>query len=76
MEFYQPTTKLNMSYIQEFEKELVKKLEGPEDTASIVRWVSEKVLESYRNGITAGQEGKQVIRKGKSRRSGAFPKAK
>lgn len=61
-----------MTYLQEFEAELMKKLNGPEDTASIVRWVSEKVLESYRNGITAGQNGTQVIRKGKSRRRG-FP---
>ena len=59
-----------MSYIKQFEVELAKKLDGPEDTAVIVRWVSEKVLESYRNGITAGQKGTQVIRKGKSRRSG------
>ncbi len=61
-----------MTYIHEFEAELVKKLEGAEDTAAIVRWVSEKVLESYRNGITAGQKGAQVIRKGQSRRRG-FP---
>jgi uncharacterized membrane-anchored protein len=61
-----------MSYIEQFEQELVKKLQGAEDTAAIVRWVSEKVLESYRNGITAGQKGGQVIRKGQSRRRG-FP---
>ena len=59
-----------MTYIEQFEAELLKKLNGAEDTASIVRWVSEKVLESYRNGITAGQKGAQVIRKGKSRRGG------
>lgn len=60
-----------MTYIQEFEAELAKKLDdGQTDTATIVRWVSEKVLESYRNGITAGQKGKQVIRKGASRRRG------
>jgi hypothetical protein len=46
----------SMTYIHEFEAEFQKKLEGAGDTASIVRWVSEKVLESYRNGITAGQE--------------------
>jgi hypothetical protein len=59
-----------MSYIEQFEAELVKKLQGAEDSAAIVRWVSEKVLESYRNGITAGQKGAQVIRKGTSRRRG------
>ena len=41
----------------------------------VVRWVSEKVLESYRNGITAGQKGATVIRKGESRRRGSFGKA-
>jgi len=59
-----------MTYIKEFEQELVKKLQSTEDTASIVRWISEKVLESYKNGITAGQKGAQVIRKGQSRRKG------
>ena len=61
-----------MTYIELFEAELVRKLQSDEDATSIVRWVSEKVLESYRNGITAGQKGTQVIRKGKSRRRG-FP---
>ena len=55
-----------MTYIQQFEAELLKKLDGAEDTATIARWISEKVLESYRNGITAGQKGVQVIRKGKA----------
>ena len=62
-----------MSYIEQFEAELVEKLEETDDTAAVVRWVSEKVLESYRNGIKAGQQGKQVIRDGKSRRRGSFP---
>jgi hypothetical protein len=64
-----------MSYINEFEAELIGKLEGGEDTKTLVQWVSEKVLESYRNGITAGQKGAQVIRHGKSRRRGSFGKA-
>jgi uncharacterized membrane-anchored protein len=55
-----------MSYIEQFEQELVAKLNGKEDTASIVRWVSEKVLESYKNGITAGQKGATVKRQVKS----------
>ena len=62
-----------MSYINEFEVELEKKLNGTEDTATVIRWVSEKVLESYRNGIKAGQKGEQVHRSGKSRRKGDFP---
>jgi uncharacterized membrane-anchored protein len=46
-----------MSYIKDFKQELVKKLQSNEDTESVVRWVSEKVLESYKNGISAGQKG-------------------
>ena len=61
-----------MTFIQQFETELSKKLEGSEDTASIVRWASERVLESYRNGITAGQKGAKVIRQGESRRRDSF----
>ena len=57
-----------MSYIDEFEVELAKKLASTEDPAAIIRWISEKVLESYRNGITAGRKGATVIRKGESRR--------
>jgi len=65
-----------MSYIKEFETELAAKLESAEDTASIVRWISEKVLQSYKNGITAGQTGGLVIRKGASRSRDSFGKAK
>lgn len=61
-----------MSYIDEFEKELIAKLNGNENTASVVRFVSEKVLESYRNGIKAGQNGAVVKRDGKSRRRDSF----
>ena len=44
-----------MSYLQEFERELERKLVSNETGEDIVRRVSEKVLESYRNGIKAGQ---------------------
>ena len=64
-----------MTYIKEFETELMQKLNSNEDAASVVRWISEKVLESYRNGITAGQKGATVIRKGESRRRGSYGKA-
>lgn len=64
-----------MTYIEQFEQELGKKLQSAEDTASIVRWISEKVLESYKNGITAGRKGATVIRKGQSRRNGSVPQA-
>ena len=56
-----------MTFIQQFEAELTQKLEnGTDNTLAIVRWASEKVLESYRNGITAGKKGTQVIRKEES----------
>jgi hypothetical protein len=56
-----------MGYLDEFEAELARKLALADDEATI-RFVSEKILESYRNGIKAGQKGVQVIRDGKSRR--------
>ena len=64
-----------MTYIQEFEVEFQKQLETSEDTAALVRWVSERVLQSYKNGITAGQKGAKVIRQGESRRRGISGKA-
>ena len=63
-----------MSYLSDFETELIKKLIGNETADSVVRWVSEKVLESYRNGITAGRKGDVVKRQGQSRRRGSFGK--
>ena len=60
-----------MSYIETFETELMQKIDsGTETTAEIARWVCEKVLESYKNGIKAGQKGATVKRQGQSRRSG------
>ena len=65
-----------MSYINEFETELMRKLNSSETGEEVVRWVSEKILESYRNGIAAGQKGATVKRTGESRRRGQFGKAK
>ena len=48
-----------MSYIKDFETELLSKLNRREDAASIVRWVAERVLESYKNGIAAGKKRAQ-----------------
>jgi len=64
-----------MSYMQEFEAELRQQYSECTDEEVLFRWICEKVLESYRNGITAGQKGTQVIRQGKSRRRGSFGKA-
>lgn len=75
VELYQPISKTSMSYIEQFEAELVKKLQSGEAAESIVRWVSEQVLKSYRNGIAAGQKGAQVIRKGASRRPALPPQS-
>lgn len=61
-----------MSYIQEFEQELARKLLSGETTEVVVRWVSEKVLQSYRNGIKAGAKGEVVKRDGTSRRRDSF----
>jgi hypothetical protein len=67
---YQPIYITAMTYMEQFESELVKKLQGKEDSAAVIRWICEKVLESYKNGITAGGNGAKVIRKGESRRRG------
>ena len=64
-----------MTYIEQFVTELRKKLNESKDEATLIRWISERVLESYRNGITAGQKGARVIRKGESRRRGFSGKA-
>jgi hypothetical protein len=64
-----------MTFIQQFEAELTKKLLSSETSEAIVRWTSEKILESFRNGITAGRKGETVKRAGKSRRRDASGKA-
>ena len=64
-----------MSYITEFEQELARKLTSSETGEDIVRWVSEKVLESYKNGIAAGQKRGQPSPKGKGRASGSATQA-
>jgi hypothetical protein len=47
-----------MTFIEQFEAEIARRIESATDsTADIVRWASETVLESYRNGIIAGQKG-------------------
>lgn len=65
----------SMTFIQQFEAELTKKLISSETSEAIVRWSSEKILESYRNGITAGRKGETVKRHGKSRRRDSSGKA-
>ena len=65
-----------MSYITDFEGELTKKLEdGTDNTTAIVRWVSEKILESFKNGVIAGKKGSQRIHKGQNATGVATKKA-
>jgi hypothetical protein len=64
-----------MTFIQQFEAELAQKLDhGADNTATIVRWAAERVLESYRNGIAAGQKGAKPARKGQNRNRDFFGK--
>jgi len=63
-----------MTFIQQFETDLKAKLEGTEELEAVIRWASERVLESYRNGLTAGGKGAKVIRQGESRRRDSFGK--
>jgi hypothetical protein len=64
-----------MSFITDFETEFTRKLLSSEKSEDIVRWVSEKILASYKNGITAGRKGDTVKRQGESRRRGSYGKA-
>ena len=64
-----------MSYIEQFEQELIAKLNAKDDNAAVVRWVSQKVLESFKHGIATGQKKATVSRKGESRQDGSIAKA-
>ena len=45
-----------MSYMQDFERDLVNVLENAPDQKTIVQFVKNKLLESYHNGVTAGKK--------------------
>jgi len=62
-----------MSYLNEFEQELKGKLLSAETDESIIRWVTEKLLQSYRDGVRSGQRATVRIERGKSRPQGSFP---
>lgn len=65
-----------MSYITDFEGELIKKLEDrTEDTTAIVHWVSGKILESYKHGIIAGKKGSPMKRQQTTGADGSNTKA-
>jgi hypothetical protein len=64
-----------MSFITDFETEFTRKLLSSEKSEDLVRWVSEKILASYKNGITAGRKGETVKRQGESRSRGSYGKA-
>lgn len=61
-----------MSYMQEFEAELVKRLHSKATGAELVRWIAGKVLESYRNGI---KKGAAMNRDDQNRRQSQIAKA-
>ena len=44
-----------MTFIDEFEQELLRQLESSADFGDIVEWASEKVLQCYRNSINMGE---------------------
>jgi hypothetical protein len=55
------------SFKRAFEEELARRLTNTEGDEAIVRWASEQLLQSYKNGIAVGQKGGTVIRQGQSR---------
>lgn len=57
-----------MKFLEQIEAEFLDKLRSAATDEELARYVSEKVLASYRNGIKAGQKGEVVKRDGKSRR--------
>lgn len=56
------TAKDGKGYLRDIDKELKKLLAEGDDDATI-RFVKEKVLESYRNGIEAGKSSKKTTKK-------------
>jgi hypothetical protein len=46
-----------MSYMDDLERDLVGVLENAPDQKMVVNYVKNKLLESYRNGLTAGKKG-------------------
>lgn len=47
-----------MAYLEDFKAELKHKLERGEDVDAVAKWVAEKILESYRNGLAVGGKAK------------------
>lgn len=47
-----------MSYIKGFETELAKQLQSGMDQAALTKWVADKIVESYKNGLAAGRKRK------------------
>lgn len=51
-----------MTFLEQFQAELTKRLEAKEDIPSLVKWFSRILRKSYRNGIVAGRKGEDVYR--------------
>ena len=52
-----------VGYIERFEDELGRMLKGPATAEAIVKWASDRVFESYRNGVDVGKNAKQGVSK-------------
>jgi hypothetical protein len=46
-----------IGFIERFEMELTRLLKERTETTAIVKWASDKVFESYRNGVEVGKNG-------------------
>jgi hypothetical protein len=46
-----------MSYLDDFERDLVGVLENGPDQKTVVNFVNNKLLKSYRNGLAVGKKG-------------------
>jgi hypothetical protein len=58
-----------MSYIKEFEAELAKQLQSGMDQATLTKWLSDKILESYKNGVVAGKRAAAILGQAKPRKA-------
>jgi hypothetical protein len=68
----QQTPMKYVGYIERFETELERLLKGPSEAEAIVKWASDKVFESYRNGVEVGKNARHA---GKPRRKEAQTQA-
>ena len=51
-----------VGYITRFETELTRMLTAGESVPAVVKWASDRVFESYRNGVDVGKNAKKPVR--------------